>query len=429
MDASDQSTNNDNKDGAIEVQQNAPILVMLDDNCLMEIFGHLDVDDLLNVANVCIRFNQNAKSVYSLKFKKIQLQLSPVNSDDWLLNFGSMMESVHIPCVAMLEAISKHCKSLKNLHIAPHCRMSPFIQFVQLDEGLLKECQPLFAHLDKLTFEDCLLVDHVKTGLIGCQQLKSLEIKNTLLAESEIEVNGYDRDERHERAQLMPFVILQTSELFQSIGENTPNLTELYIHVKYMDDQSNFQNDVLSLCNLRSLSVLDMHVYGESASNLMKAFAENDIPIEDLKLKDGKIDMRGIESICKIQSLRKIAFHEFYGFDVDYLIPLARDLPHLSSLDIEHPELGEQHNDENHMVLKKIISHGKRLSTISILNIFGTKFGMQDYETILTVVENRKEKCGLKICFGCIYMDEEDCFEMKTELENGEKFEVSVHFY
>lgn len=51
-----------------EVQQTAPILVILDDDCLLEIFRQLDFEDLPNVANVCIRFNENAKKIYSSKY-------------------------------------------------------------------------------------------------------------------------------------------------------------------------------------------------------------------------------------------------------------------------------------------------------------------------------------------------------------------------
>lgn len=425
MDASDKNTPNDNKDSSVDIQQNAPILVILDDDCLLEIFRQLDIDDLPSIANVCVRFNQNAKKIYSSKFRKTQIWFRNKGYDDWLLNFGSMMESVTIWTVEMLEKVGKHCTSLKDLRV----KMSPFINYVQLDEKLMEKFQPLFAKLEKLTFENCLLMDHIKTGLIGCQQLKVLTIENKLLEESESELAMYDGDERDQRAELMPFANLHSSELFQSVGENTPNLEELQIHVKYMDDTSNFQRDVLSLCNLRSLKVLDMHIYGENASNLMKAFAENEIQIEDLKLKDGKIDIVGIESICKIKSLKKIAFYEFYGFDVEYLIPLAKDLPFLSSLDIEYPEFsGYYNNDRNITVLKKVLSHGKRLSNFSILNS-NYEFRMHDYETILTIIQNRKEKFGLKISIGCNISEWEERFEMKTELENGERLEVCVHFY
>lgn len=323
--------------------------------------------------------------------------------------------------------IIKHCKSLKNLEMAAYLNMNPFLDFVTLNEEIMMKSQPLFANLEKLSFENCLLTDYIKTGLIGCQKLKFLQIKNTLLEEDESEIIWYDSEEREEREGIMPFVNLHTSELFQSIGENTPNLEELHIHIKYMEDSSNFQRDILCLCNLKSLKVLEMHMYAQSASNFMTALAENNIQIEDLKLTDGKIDITGIQSMSKIKSIKKIQIVDFYTFDVEYLVPLAEGLPLLTAIDVTYPEYFG--HDINAAVLKKVLLSGKKLSNLSIMHSNYSGFGLNDYQTILTIIQNREDKIGLKFFFGCLEMDIQETFKMETELNNGEKLEVSVYFY
>lgn len=70
------------------IEQDAPILVILDDDCLLEIFRQLDFEDLSNVASVCIRFNQNAKKIYSKNYRARPIRLPVGDHGGWLVNFG-----------------------------------------------------------------------------------------------------------------------------------------------------------------------------------------------------------------------------------------------------------------------------------------------------------------------------------------------------
>lgn len=416
--------------GSNDVQQDAPILDILDDDCLLEIFQRLDFDDLKSVANVCIRFNQNAKKIFSSKFRTTAIGIGPFGTEDdnLLSNFGSMMESVELYSVNMLDRVSEHCSSLKALTIQALLPLSPFVNFVHLNEEIMRKFQSFFVNLEKLTFQNCLCTDHIKTALTNCRKLRYLKIVNNLLEEDHSEIVMYCDEEIQEREELMPFANLHSSELFQTIGEHAPNLEKLKIHVKYMDDSSNFQRDMLHLSSLRSLRVLELHCYKHSVAQLMESMATNQIQLEKIMLKDGDIDIDGIQHMCKLKSLVHVVICGFFGFNPKHLITLSAGLPLLTALHVMYPKYYSEHMDI--AMLEKIIFHGKRLRKFSVLYcILNDGFGLRDYESILTIIQNRPEKIGFKMVLGVDGDESDEPFEMQTEFENGERLEVSTEIF
>lgn len=61
--SSSDSSNNVKIDVAIE--QESELLNILDNDCLREIFKYLTLLDLINAAEVCIRFNQHANDAFN----------------------------------------------------------------------------------------------------------------------------------------------------------------------------------------------------------------------------------------------------------------------------------------------------------------------------------------------------------------------------
>lgn len=79
-------------------QQPDHILNALNDDCLRSILLPLNLSDLTSAANVCLRFNEQAKSVFSIERKK-KLALTDGNYEAAkasLQTFGSLAQSVHV---------------------------------------------------------------------------------------------------------------------------------------------------------------------------------------------------------------------------------------------------------------------------------------------------------------------------------------------
>lgn len=428
MDVINKTKSNDTESSKVEVkddvQKDSLLLVMLDDHCLFEILQHLKFPDIARVANVCIRLNQIAKSVFTSKLKHIEVILGMEDDRNVLDNFGTSMEAVRTFSINMVEAISQRCNSLKTLIIAAAFPTGPFVHGVFLTEDLMTKFQPFFAKLEKLAFRNCLCVDQIKTGLIDCHKLKYFEIESKIVEEDDSELRFYSHDEWKSREEQIPFVNLHSSDLFRTIGANMPNLEALHIDVKYMKDSSDFQRDVVALSNLSSLKALELHFYNQTVSKLLESMSANLIQIEYLNLKCAKIDWAGIESICKIKSIKDIEIYEC-TFNSEHLVRLAEGLPLLNSIRIEYKySFNRRLNIDT---LRRIVAHANVLNEFSVINCHSdTKFGLNEYESILMIIQNRKEKMGLKLYFKYHEYDFGETFEKETELENGEKFHAIV---
>lgn len=73
------------------------ILNALDDFCLGKVFSNLNLVDLANAANVCVRFNQQAKVLFSVKYKRLDLtQCSMINAQNAIQTFGPLARTIDI---------------------------------------------------------------------------------------------------------------------------------------------------------------------------------------------------------------------------------------------------------------------------------------------------------------------------------------------
>ena len=102
----------------IPSDQDSPshILNALNDHCLYEAFKRLHFRDLLNVANVCVRFQSQAKAAFSSKYKKLELDIRECDESTMrkvLETFGSSIQSLQISlCTEDVEADEQLFRSI-----------------------------------------------------------------------------------------------------------------------------------------------------------------------------------------------------------------------------------------------------------------------------------------------------------------------------
>lgn len=140
------------------------ILIALNDDCLREVFGYLGIIDLSNAAEVCVRFNQQAKESFASKYKNLDIDhfqsdelITRYQIDSLLQNFGSMIRSLKIDASVLDSEIPFLCIASQYLTALEQLELSNFYINTQI-----KEICSLFGHVEKLQLNCCELNNDTK---------------------------------------------------------------------------------------------------------------------------------------------------------------------------------------------------------------------------------------------------------------------------
>lgn len=110
----------------------------------------------------------------------------------------------------------------------------------------------------------------------------------------------------------------------------------------------------------------------------------------------------------------------------EYIRTLVKDLPLITSIHTTQRAYCDFLMNID-TLKKKIGLHGDKLTELVANNCYlDTEFGLNEDQSILKIIQNRKEKIGLKICLNYERTELEEPFEKITELENGEQFQVRL---
>lgn len=402
-------------------QQNSllHILVALNDDCLREVFLRLKLFDLSHAAQVCVRFNQLAMEVFSIKFKHLKLDfksleitnvLREIDVKILLSNFGSLIQSLHVDGHAigipmfqkvLQRLIGKFCSNLKELELTNF----------GVREVLHDQLNPIFAQLERLTLKSCDFEVDMKDMLSNCNELKVLIFQKCKMNNWEcikqqfqqlddirLIANKYLDDDCLDRFITLNPTLTKFSiddynvdvSLFRSIGHNLPTLIELDV-IDYMDSDE-FQEVIRELGQLRSLKVLKMNFLSNQILPLMTALAANNVPITHLKLHNGETDDEAIDKISQLKRITILKLDDVKGLTDEQLIKLANQLPKLQQL-----QLGESTEMITTIALKKIISHAKELSVLKLLMKYRHTIDIDDFKAMVKSIQNRPERSNLMI--------------------------------
>lgn len=163
----------------------------LNDDCLLEIFGYLNISDLLSVSSVCKQFHSTGHRVLATKLRYIDLSTfsgmghyfkKPYAVGAMLSlfrQFGNFMNSLAFDIAdfgksprktsRILDTVASHCHSLQIL------ALSDFeFSFHTTKFGSSKE---LFQNLTELTLNNCIITDYDLGHLFEkCDKLSTLSI-------------------------------------------------------------------------------------------------------------------------------------------------------------------------------------------------------------------------------------------------------------
>lgn len=394
-------------------KQDAPsnILNSLNDQCFYEIFRRLDLPDLVNIAEVCQHFNGQAKKTFSSSAYK-QMNLTdtvyrdqPNKMKKVLRHFGADIQSLHIESVPradtyLLNAIHEYCtENLKELRLE--------LFHIEEDAPALR---PLFSKLEKLELSNCkarIKLDQSMADCTGLQVLRfdscDLEYDDECIGRTFMNLQEAYFSHTNLSAEIFQHFIvsnpsivkLSMNQAFDEaralhlIGQNMPNLTELeFIESNY---KSNFQEDVLSIGQLHSLNVLQLHFNWYQAAPLLNALVTNNVPIKHLKMESVWIDDNAAENISKLNQIKILEIIGARDLTKGHLIEIAKDLHELQELRLISA------TDLTTVDLKKIVSNAGKLKLMKLRSCGDFTIEIDDYHEMLYSVQNRRENVNLLI--------------------------------
>lgn len=331
--------------------QSDHILNVLDDDCLREILSHLNQSDLINAANVCMRFNEQAKSIFSNKIKQLNLiKCSYEEAQKSLDAFGSLAQSIHIKAnfsarheVKILSTIARCCTSkLKELQFHDFRFKSKLPDDVDFDSALNK--------LEKLSLNYCHLPSNLNNLLCACVDLKMLNI-NGGSNDPGIRIPKFDKLEelrldvflRLNKQFLHDIIVMNTSlkrirfrvfdprfpyrdDIMRTIVQNHPNLHELDCDLRINTFFDDFTGTTNCLDGLKSLRVFKFNLNGKSTALLVAVLTTNATTLEHLELTNGKVDADTVKIISQMKHLNVLGLHEIDGLTGAHMIELRKGL-------------------------------------------------------------------------------------------------------
>lgn len=419
------------------------ILNALNDDCLREIFEKFETLSMLHsISNVCVRFSEIAKQIFKTKHRHrfinmLELrwnnQLNLPQIIPFLRKFGSSIESLNIKCEFrhfktdyyedlplssyFLKIINKYCKNLTFLCIT----------IFDLDSQTLAKIYPLLSRLKGLQLElssFSLLSDFIS----ACSQLETLSIVLdrptrgilpgiTLPKLSKFELTGNIIVEEEVIDSLDLFLACNphlehiridfcSKSICHYIGRNMPKLREITLHNERSDavlDLEHMYDLKLKYCSYR---IIAPHIH---------QLLENNVLIEELAVNVEILDKVVIDNICQLKSVEKLTIRaNNLETDNNYLIKLARNLPHLKKLKIWHSVL--EMPDANTTaampvtiaMIIKMLSYATQLSELTfdsyrLVDI--APYNKDDYNTILEAIKRRIDHKKLRIKFKIWRMD------------------------
>lgn len=400
------------------------ILNALNDDCLETVFQYLNEINLINAAEVCKRFKKHAEQAFAKKFQDLQIVLpggfKPSELNCLLKNFGTKIRLLRADAQLsewewdcylfnpddFLCTVSEHCTAIKNLDLS----------YFQIKAEMAEKLRPLFTKLESLRLQGCDLKDSAESLISVCLDLKMLNLSqcnigngkcikqkfkkleevhlNSISADPNAIINFFKLNPTMKKLSVQKTRVGQF-RLVQAVNASLPNLKELTMY-EWTDDSDDFVNDFPVLDQLTSLKILRLNFHAVQMKILMENFAANNIPIEDLTIFCCQSTIAVIDSISELTKIKRLTLKYINGnFTDGSFIQLVKALPELQELYLHGIQFGLTTNG-----IKKILLHATKLTYLHLMT-HSIVINLDDYNTIIKMVQSRLEKGKLRIWLEC----------------------------
>lgn len=383
------------------------ILNALDNFCIQKVLRNLDnIEDFLSAAEVCMRFQENAKACFPLQYKTICangwdgnapyfLPLDRVGS--FLNQFANFIPSINLDFSSepddhsISKIIPKFCnETLIELRVCA--------RYVFKDQECVCECMRELGRVE-LSFEPSLGKYHSQSQLkqlvitVGTDYNWLAQEFPNLLAAKFNTFRSYNSglNDKILSAFLSHNHQLQnlsvencehvTSFLLRPIADHVPNLIKL----KFLSSNSYVQKaDIIHLNRLQCLKSLEIDVSEFLVRSLINSLADNRVPITELIIGNSKYDLS--KAIPRLK-LRRLDIHLV---SEKALVDIVKNTSCLEELTVQHP------TDMTIDGIIRVLQHGINLKRFTMFIYFFT-VDIRAYESMLKVVKGRT-KVHLILC-------------------------------
>lgn len=405
----------------------------LNDDCLLEVFEYVELDDLCALADVCHRFRHNSQRRFiaaqndgtnmaqrfltyylSENFRKKDfLALSKV-----FRNFGPYIKSLNMEQQRWhwLWRDSYESRKVSDL-LNRYCYSGSLIKLRMFYSSRLTEWlhrYPFFQQMEQLIFEKSskFRLDRTYTNLTAISIELNFDITNEGV-EKLLKLNP----------QLKKVGFVRCSNLndhiFQSIVNHVPGIESIRMDEAILNGPA-----IKCVGKLRKLKSLELTTekqdYFAYFSSILREIREADIPLENLDLflfgdfgphTHPPNTGRFIDEICKLKTLKVLRLHRIIKITQSHIINICRSLSELTEFCYAEPEY-RAHYMTSELVLE-IVKNAENLQSllcyVACREGWGIHYPLPDIEEnsigigvdafmqMVQVVKRRRERMHLSV--------------------------------
>ncbi|XP_031631396.1 uncharacterized protein LOC116345832 [Contarinia nasturtii] len=398
-----------------ELQEETSSFLQLNDDCLYAVFGYLNVESLCHVANVCKRFKTSPITEQVFKryhrhffWRSRDLKVSVIRRV--IYKFGHLITSFDLDTKnydqlgITFDDIVKYCSQnlecLELTKVTITCDKSALLM-PRLKYLSLYTCDMDYKEDWNAVFRNCPELETLNFFGCSCKFLVQLFPKLTTL-----DIWCKERDTIFDILSLNPQLKNLTindlidDEFIKNVVEHGKDLEELYlcrVGSKKIQPQNYTVNGLLQLGKLKKLKKLQIDIqygsYSKVIPQLMKAFSNENILIEELTLRNFFISSEDIKSLGNLKTLQFLHLSliklQVTGND---LVILVAELPLLRFLCLEYDVESESTLTVDTLI--RMVQLGKNFEYLALERDCYFKLTEEGYTSLLKAIQNneRQEK-------------------------------------
>lgn len=399
----------------------------LNGKCIRKIFTFLDQYDLPAVADVCVRFRENAVQSVGSKFKKLELSENSTPEDySKLRNFGTSVESLWLFGHCRKSKKQKKAKLQKRLirFAVQYCvgeSIALHLSCFDLTDALAFLLKPMLGRVHELSVTNCQFGKVFVTKLpLWSPKLRELDYSGKVPLNDEGEFDGI-----HQKFPKLEYIHFSDSDVVKN--SDIVKFLELNPQVKKLDvdycdsiDDNIFQSIVKSPCRierlrfvadnpsnrdnikylgqLRELKSLMLSVKDDRGyvPQAVHEIASANIALETLIVSEFDMSEQFIEGLLDLRKIKTLHLTDVNNMATAHLMEIGKSLKDLSKLWVSVTL--EMTTDD----LLKFIQNAEKLQEFRLYPWgevpigFGTTLDVGTFEKLVKTVEQRSEKIPLQ---------------------------------